>query len=145
MADEGPIPIERVKKFMAEEIPFNRYLGIQVAELEAGFARLELPYRDELIGDPFRPAIHGGVLSTMLDTAGGAAVWTEIAPTDRVSTVDLRVDYLRPGPQADLACEARVVRIGNRVGVASMTLFAIGDPERVIADGKGVYNIKRVS
>jgi len=137
------ITLDLVKKFMEERIPFNRYLGFRVTTLEKGRARIEVPFRDEFIGDPFRPALHGGVLSTLIDACGGAAVWTEVEPMDRVSTVDLRVDYLRPGPLADIACEARVVRIGNRVGVADMYVTAVEDSERVIATGKGVYNVRR--
>lgn len=137
------VPIEQVIKFMEEQIPFNRFLGLRVPALREGFARLELPFREDFIGDPFRPALHGGVVSTLLDTCGGCAVWSKIDAADRVSTVDLRVDYLRPGPLADLACEAEVVRIGNRVAVTDMRLFAIEAPDRIIATGKGVYNVKR--
>lgn len=137
------LPLEKVCAFMEQQIPFNRYLGMKVPLLREGFARFELPFRDDFIGDPFRPALHGGVVSTLLDTCGGAAVWTQVEPDDRVATVDLRIDYLRPGPLADLACEAEVVRVGNRVAVTDMKLFAVEAPERIIATGKGVYNVKR--
>ena len=136
---------ETVARFMEAQIPYNRHLGLKVVRLEAGFCRMELPFRREFIGDPWRPALHGGVLSALIDTCGGAAVWTEIDDEDRASTVDLRVDYLRPGPLKDLACEARVVRIGNRVGVTDMALFAIDQPEVIVAAGKGVYNIRRAT
>jgi uncharacterized protein (TIGR00369 family) len=128
---------------MEQLIPFNRHLGVRVRELRPGFARLELPFQPEFVGNPLLPAIHGGVLSMLVDTCGGAAVWTEIAAEDTVSTVDLRVDYLRPGPPRDLACEGTVLRIGNRVGVADMKVFAIDAPETIVASGKGVYNIRR--
>ncbi|MCA9670220.1 MAG: hotdog fold thioesterase [Myxococcales bacterium] len=137
------ITIDMVMQFMQERIPFNRFLAMEVTALETGFCRIEIPFRDELVGDPFRPALHGGVLSTLADTTGGGAVWTEIETFDRVSTVDLRIDYLRPGPLERIACEARVVRIGNRVGVADMSCFAVSKPEQVIAVGKGVYSVKR--
>jgi uncharacterized protein (TIGR00369 family) len=139
------VTLEQILQFMEQRIPFNRFLGIQVKVLQDGFARMELPFRQEFIGDPVRPALHGGVVSTLVDTCGGCAVWTRVDTQDRVATVDLRVDYLRPGPLADLACEATVVRAGNRVGVADMKLFAIEDPDRIIATGKGVYNIVRKS
>ena len=139
------VTLEQIIRFMEQRIPFNRFLGIQVKVLQDGFARMELPFRQEFIGDPIRPALHGGVVSTLVDTCGGCAVWTRVESLDRVATVDLRVDYLRPGPLADLACEATVVRAGNRVGVADMKLFAIEDPDRIIATGKGVYNIVRKS
>ncbi|MBI4699840.1 MAG: PaaI family thioesterase [Deltaproteobacteria bacterium] len=128
---------------MNEQIPFNRFLGIRVGEVRDGFVALDLPFREEFVGNPMVPALHGGVLSALLDTCGGAAVWTQVDDGDSVSTVDLRVDYLRPGPLADLRCEGTVQRLGNRVGVVDMRLFATGNPERLIATGKGVYNVKR--
>ncbi|MCC6747692.1 MAG: hotdog fold thioesterase [Deltaproteobacteria bacterium] len=124
-------------------VPFNRYLGITVKEVRRGFAELLVPYREELVGDPMRPALHGGVLSALIDTAGGAAVWTGIESGDRIATVDLRVDYLRPAPLEDLICQATVVRLGNRVGVADMKIVTVADPVTVLATGKGVYNVRR--
>ncbi|MFH1438668.1 MAG: PaaI family thioesterase [Pseudomonadota bacterium] len=134
---------QTITTLMETVIPFNRFMGIRISRVRDGFARMELPFREEFIGDPVRPALHGGVITTLIDTCGGAAVWSAADPGDRVSTVDLRVDYLLPGPLEDLACEARVLRIGNRVGVADMRVFAIGSPDRTIASGKGVYNVRR--
>ena len=89
-----------------------------------------------------RPALHGGVLSMIADTVGGAAVFTVTRPGDRVATIDLRIDYLRPGRLEDIIGEAKVVRVGTRVGVASITLTQPGDPEP-IALAMGVYTIRR--
>jgi uncharacterized protein (TIGR00369 family) len=60
-----------------------------------------------------------------------------------VSTIDLRVDYLSPGAPEGLIAEAKVVRVGNRVGVTDVRCFQPSDPSRTIATGKAVYNIKR--
>lgn len=131
--------------FFEEGIAFNRHLGMKVDHLSVERCRLRLPFRDELVGDPFRPAIHGGVLSTLADTAGGLAVFARVGMlTARVSTVDLRVDYYAPAGKAELYAEARVVRIGNRVGVATISLHQ-GDPDAPVAEGKGVYNIRKVA
>ena len=143
MTARKPIDRERLTALFDNVIPFNRFLGVHVTEVGDGVARLELPFRTEFVGNPLLKTLHGGVISMLLDNCGGAAVWTQIGRNDLVSTVDLRVDYLRPGPLADLACEAEVVRMGNRVAVTDMKLFAIETPERVIATGTGVYNIKR--
>ena len=137
------ITTEKVIEFMESHVAFNRYLGIRIQEIQAGHVVMTLPFRKELVGDPFRPALHGGVVSTLLDTCGGAAVWSAAEPGDRVSTVDLRVDFLRPGPLEDLLCDARVLRMGNRVGVADMKVSTVSEPERIIASGKGVYNVSR--
>jgi uncharacterized protein (TIGR00369 family) len=131
-----------LKQLMEEMIPFNRVLGLRVTLAEAGHARLEIPFREELIGDPQRPALHGGVLSALADTAGGAAVWTGTEDERaRVSTIDLRMDYLRPGRLETIVADATIVRIGNRVGVADVRLYHPSNESETIATGKGVYNI----
>lgn len=143
-ADEGAARLAFVRGLMDEQIPFNRVLGLRVREIGEGRAVLEVPFRPELIGDRERPALHGGVISALADTCGGAAVWTRVGPQDRVSTIDLRVDYLRPGRAETLLATGLVLRVGNRVGVVNIVLTHEGDPEP-IAEAKGVYAIKRVS
>ena len=137
--------VSEIRRLFLERIPFNRVLGIEIVELGPGRALFAVPFRPELIGDPERPALHGGVLSAVADTCGGCAVWCAVEEDDRVSTIDLRVDYLRPGRPEDLRCEGRVLRVGNRVGVAHVTLFQDSAPGEVIAEAKGVYSVKRAT
>ncbi len=134
---------ERLAFFMREGIPFNRLLGIEVMEIRPGFARLDVPFRDELIGNPAIPAIHGGVISALIDTAGGCAAFTMTIPGDAVSTIDLRIDYLRPGQPLRLAAEAQVVRMGGRVASVDMKAFH-PDSGLVVATGRGVYHVRRL-
>ncbi len=134
--------LEQVLRFMAQ-VPFNQVLGLTIEALESGFCRMALPFREELIGDPFRRALHGGVLSAMADTCGGACLWTQCEAGDSLSTVDLRVDYLRPGRCQTVFCDGRVLRLGNRVGVAEMLAYHPGEQNEPIVTAKGVYNIRR--
>lgn len=134
--------------FFENGIAFNKHLGMKVVELREGFCRLKIPFRPELVGDPFRPALHGGVISALADTAGGLAVFASVGtPIARVSTVDLRVDYYAPAGMEDLYADAQVMRLGNRVGVARIQVhhhadFA-GDIAHLLAEGKGVYNVHK--
>jgi len=142
-----PLPAELetgIRQFMEEGIPFNKFLGMKCTMLLRGKAALELPARDEFTGDPTRPALHGGVMSTLADTVGGLACFTLIEPHDRVSTIDLRVDYLRPGKvSTSLQAEADIIRLGNRVGVANVSIFQDNDRAHPVAVAKGVYSIRR--
>lgn len=139
-----PVPPKEFLHLLSEVIPFNKFLGITVDYAAEGHVVLELPYRPELIGDASRPALHGGAISTLIDVAGGFAVWTQLAGMeDRVSTIDLRVDYLAPAAPQDLLAEAKIVRVGNRVGVVDVRCWQPSQPERTVATGKAVYNIKR--
>lgn len=130
-------------QFFETMIPFNQHLGMKVDHVEPGFVRLLLPFRPEFIGDPARPAMHGGVISTLVDTSGGLAVWSQLQYGDKVSTIDLRVDYLAHGLLEALYAEAKIVRVGNRVAVADVRCYQASDPSRTVATGKAVYNVKR--
>ena len=133
---------EALRQVMEELIPFNKVLGIKVVEIDKGHVRMQIPFREELIGDPMRRAMHGGVISALADTAGGASVWSALEePRARVSTIDMRIDYLRPGRPEMLVAEANVVRVGRRVGVTDMRVFHPSAPSESVATGKGVYNV----
>jgi uncharacterized protein (TIGR00369 family) len=128
---------------MEQDVPFNRHLGFTVLEVREGYVKTLIPYRPEFIGDPRRPALHGGFLAAIVDACGGFAVWTHFEIGDLISTVDLRVDYLRPGPERDVIAESNVVRTGNRVSVVNTLVYTADDPQQVLAEGKAVYNTRR--
>jgi uncharacterized protein (TIGR00369 family) len=130
-----------IEKALVESIPFHKHLGLQIRTDGEGKAKAELPFRPELIGNFARPSIHGGVLSTMADALGGFAVWSGLSVEDRVSTIDLRVDFLAPAGGETVFGEAEVIRSGNHVAVADIRLWQ-GD-RRMVATGKAVYNIRR--
>ncbi len=128
-------------QFMEELSPFNRLLGIRGEQLEPGRAVLRLPVRPEFVGDPRRPALHGGVVSALIDTAGGAAAWSALAKAESVSTVDLCVDFLEPaGLDAPLVAVAELIRKGNRV---CHVRVAVTQGDKRVAEGRGVYSIHR--
>ena len=127
-------------RFFEASIPFNAHLGMQFDPDAVDPVVVRIPFAPHLVGDPIRPALHGGVISTLADTAGGFAVYCALGdPAARVATVDLRVDYLAPGALTELVAEASVVRLGGRIAVARITLRQGGPP---IADATGVYHLR---
>ncbi len=58
---------ETLRAWFEEGIPFNRVLGLRVEALTRGKAILRVPWKTELTGDASRPAVHGGVLSMLID------------------------------------------------------------------------------
>ena len=140
---QGGVDLALVRQFFDEAIPFNRYVGLKLMAIDRGRVLAKIPFRPELVGDPMRPALHGGVISMFADTVGGSAVWSLTNPGDKVATIDLRVDYLRPGRLVEVQALAEVLRVGNRVGVSSIRVFHPDDPAHPIAMAMGVYTIKR--
>jgi uncharacterized protein (TIGR00369 family) len=131
-----------VLRVMEEVVPFNRLLGILGESASEGRCVLRLPIRAELVGDPRRPALHGGVISSLMDTAGGVAAWSALGEDETVSTVDLSVDYLEPaGIEGDLRAEAVLLRKGNRV---CHVRVSVTQGTVLVAEGRAVYNVHRV-
>lgn len=126
-----------------ESIPWHQHLGLKVASLEPGIARLLLPYKPEHAGNLTRGAMHGGVLATLADSCGAAALWTHFGPDDKTATIDLRVDYLRPAPLADLVAEGEVRLLGNRIANVVVRIHAAHTPEVTVAEARTVCYIKR--
>jgi uncharacterized protein (TIGR00369 family) len=135
--------MELIRQFTEQVVPFNAWLGVQIHHIEAGDVTVRMPFKAELVGDPFRPALHGGVLAALIDLVGGAAAFTRLGPYDRVSTVDMRVDYLRPARCEDVFARARVLRMGNRVCAVSVSCFHEGAEEEPLSMGMAVYNVRR--
>ena len=88
--------LARINRAFADHIPFNNALGIQLIEVGDAFAAQHLPPGPHLVGDPKRGTIHGGAITTLLDSCCGAAVFMALEKPAYMATLDLRVDFLRP-------------------------------------------------
>ena len=134
-----------LKKVMEEYISFNKLLGLKVESFDVKAPRLRFEMRPELVGNPSRQILHGGVISATLDVAGGFAIMLSIAAETPVTpssfpnmgTIDLRVDYLRPGRGRYFVATARIVRKGSRIAVTHMELH--NDAGELIATGSAAY------
>lgn len=135
-----------------KRLPFNRVLGIKVLELENNMPHLGLKMRDDLVGNYMRGSLHGGVISAVIDVTGGLAAFlslqqkianealeVKIERFGRLGTIDLRIDYLRPGLGQHFTSVGHVLRAGNKVAVTRIELK--NDQDQLIAVGTGAYVI----
>ncbi len=134
-----------LKRVMEVHIAFNKHLGLKVESFDPAAPKLRFEMRPELVGNPMRQILHGGVISAVLDVAGGFAIMLSLASDTEVTaakfpnmgTIDLRVDYLRPGRGKYFVATARIVRKGSRIAVTHMELH--NDQGELIATGGAAY------
>ena len=134
-----------LKRVMEEHVAFNKVLGLKVESFDAVAPKLRFDMRPELVGNPMRQILHGGVISAVLDVAGGFAIMLSLASEKEITpaafpnmgTIDLRVDYLRPGRGKHFIATARIVRQGSRIAVTHMELH--NDAGELIATGGAAY------
>jgi uncharacterized protein (TIGR00369 family) len=120
-------------------VPHCGALGMRCVRVGPCFATLRIPYREELVGDPERGVVFGGVVTTLLDQAGGAATLCSLSEILPVATIDLRVDYLRPAaPGLDLYARAECYHHTRSVAFVRGTAWD-GDPDDPFAHCIATY------
>ncbi|MEL6774241.1 MAG: PaaI family thioesterase, partial [Pseudomonadota bacterium] len=122
----------RILALLTETVPYNRMLGVQV-ERRGDELTARLPFAPHLVGNPFLPAIHGGVTGSFLEITGVMQLaWEQVLAQydaggeaaaavvqgrfpDMPKTIDVSIDYLRSGRPRDTFARARVQKSGRKV------------------------------
>lgn len=143
--------VAQISNYMNSQVPFQQLLGLEITQFSGQLSEVRFRWKSELIGNTPQRILHGGVTSTVLDTAGGAVVIASLVErlagkasveeimqkVAKCGTIDLRVDYLRPGRGQEFICTATIIRAGNKVAVARMEMH--NDEGEHIAFGTGTY------
>ncbi|HEX2678341.1 MAG TPA: PaaI family thioesterase [Polyangiales bacterium] len=91
-----------IGKLFSTLSPHTRTLGFEVVAMKDGVATAKVPYGAHLVGDPLSGVLHGGVVTSLLDTTGGVAVVSALGFPTTIATLDLRIDYLRPSTPGEI-------------------------------------------
>lgn len=148
-----PNDLERAVHLIFEEkVPFNHLLGLKVDGIDQDSVRMKLAMRDEFVGHFVHRVLHGGVTASVLDVTGGLAAFAgtlhkvrhlpfdeQLQRFNNLGTIDLRIDYLRPGRGQWFLATGYILRIGSKVAVTRMELH--NDDNNLIAVGTGAYTV----
>ena len=140
-----PSNLEAVLKFYANS-PHHQATGITVVSVDVELARMRVPYNTCFIGDPDTGAVHGGLITTMMDATGGLAVLAKVPPGTSVATLDLRLDYLRSAERgSDLIGEVECFKVTRNIAFTRGTTYEEKNALDPIANFIATYMIKPVS
>ncbi|MFC2027112.1 thioesterase family protein, partial [Chloroflexota bacterium] len=144
--------MEIANYFFIQNTPFNRVLGMEVVWVKDDSLCVKFAMREDLIGNAYRGLLHGGVTAAILDVVGGMASFFNLRRQlkgqsiekaaerfIRLGTIDLRIDYLRPGKGKEFTGVATILRSGSKIAVARMELH--NEEGRLIAVGTGSYMV----
>ncbi len=132
-------------------MPFNRELGLRLTRFEQDYAEIAFDNNEKLVGNIAQRILHGGVIAAVLDVAAGlVCVGNSLVRHEplikeqlqmklaKMGTIDLRVDYLRPGRGERFIAAAKVVRIGSKICATQMTIH--NEKDALIATGNAVFH-----
>ena len=116
--------------WMKTNNPFWSLLGMELTEIKKGWAKIRLPITEKLtngIG-----VAHGGAIFSPADSAVGMALIGLVNKDENISTLEMKINYLKPLAEGEIIAEAKIVHRG--------TMTAIGDVE--VRDGQGTLIAK---
>lgn len=120
----SPKGLDRLRRVVAGEIPHPpvaQLIGFQLVAVEPGYARLELqaePRHANPMG-----TLHGGILCDIADAAMGIAYASNLGQGESFTTLELKINFLKPVWNAKLTAEGRVVKNGRTVGMTECDIF----------------------
>jgi uncharacterized protein (TIGR00369 family) len=144
--------IEALRDIFEQRIVFNQVLGLKITDVRPEAVTGRIDMKPELVGHYAFDRLHGGVISAALDAMGGLATMAAIGARHmdeppalrlqrfgKLGTIDLRIDYLRPGIGAHFDLRAEVLRLGSRVATTRMEFFGPGG--KLLSIGAAAYMI----
>ncbi len=132
----------------AARVPYLAWLGVRFDLDAEGAMTAHLPYAPHMIGNPLPPALHGGVTAAFLETTAIAALSLSMRgadgclPRSLARTIDITIDYLRPGRPEDSHARAVITRSGRRYASVRVEAWQ-SDPARPFAEAMGHFLMPR--
>ena len=135
--------LDEVIKIFENQIPANKLLGLKIVSITEGKVAIYVPFKNEFIGDYRQGFWHGGILAAVADAAGGVAGFTTLShPDDKINTIDMRIDYLKPAVLEDIHTVVNLIKVGKRIINADVILYQ-KDIKNPVAVARCAYSVLR--
>ncbi|ROS00983.1 uncharacterized protein (TIGR00369 family) [Sinobacterium caligoides] len=135
--------MNKYRQMIEELFPHIRHcmvLGMTVEDADFGLLVLRMPYLKEMVGDPKSGVVHGGTLTTLMDSACGFAAMLGVEGQAICPTLDLRIDYMGAAtPGLDIIGAAEVYRDTNELLFCRGIAYHPGEEERPIAHTSATF------
>lgn len=145
--------VRAITEYFNEQIPFNKVLGLRVESINPESVSAVFQMRVDLLGHSSRRMLHGGVIAAVIDVTGGLSALMNIQDdagrnfdarmkkADWLSTLDLRVDFLRPATGNSFIVKGYPLRTSKKIAVIRTEL--INDEDNLVAVGTATYHLSK--
>ena len=130
--------VKEGKYHMADiEHPFADLIGFSVSDRNEGYCETLLEIQDKHRNP--HGVVHGAVIYALADTGMGGALTSKLDEGQICSTIEIKINYFRPGVSGRISCHTRIVNQGKRTAVLESDV--LDDQERLIARAMGTFMI----
>ena len=126
-------------KKMKTNAPFWALLGMELVDVKKGWARVRLPFSQKLL-HPLGIA-HGGAIFSSADSAVAMALLGLVERDEIFTTVEMKINYLRPFSEGEITAEAKITYKGKRIALGDVEVKSAQDS--LIAKGLATYMIMK--
>lgn len=131
---------------------YIQFLGFSIDSTDFDSGVITFDMDDRLVGNRYYRMLHGGIISSILDIAGGVTVYLQVMKDikvkdyekqveqlSKIGTIDIRVDFLRPGKGERFTARGYMLRKGGKFAVTRMELR--NEKDLLIAVATGTYAV----
>jgi uncharacterized protein (TIGR00369 family) len=106
-----------------DETPINKFLGLQLVQSDSSGGQVLLPDCESLIQEG--GVVHGGILSTLADTAAVYAIIPHLAAGKSMTSIEFKMNFFRPGRsgKGPLLAVSKIIKGGRSVNVCEVTIL----------------------
>jgi len=122
---------------IVDVIPYARFLGVEI-ERRDGALECVLPFRQEIVGNPALPAVHGGVLGAFLELTALLHLLDDSGSERVPKPITFSVDYLRSAGPATTRARAEIFKLGRRIANVRVVAWQ-DDRSRPVVAGNGKF------
>lgn len=131
--------LEQVRD-LVNRSPYYQLLGIEIVKMRKGHATLQIRFRKELTHALGR--MHGGAIASLADSAVAMALITLVDPSDRITTIEFKVNFVAPVEAGRLTAQAKILHRGGKTAVGDVEV--LNEKGTLVAKVIATYSIKKM-
>jgi len=134
--------INQIQNIIDNGVPHMAEIGVRVHDLDEDGVTFSMAYQERFAGNPVSGILHGGIITTLIDTAAGMSIYARLQQYMPIATLDLRIDYLKPAtPGEDVFTRASCYKMTKQIAFVRAIAYH-SDPEDPIANAVGTFMLK---
>lgn len=139
--DPSTLDPKLIETFVQKGIPHCGALGIRMVKIGRE-TTMALPWRADLVGDPTSGVLHGGAVTSLIDSVCGMAVFAAMQRLQAIATLDLRIDYLKPASaEKELYATAECYKLTRHIAFTRARAYHLETPDDWVASCVGAFMI----